>query len=377
MMKQIFWVFLLSAMLSCSEKTTDTIETKNIPELVVVDSLMIDRLTKPSLVDVKTDHSEYLFYDWKTSEFLRISPNGEILESANLTGDGKNSMQAGYFVAARYGKDNELLIQTISGTYVYDLDFSLKEKWENNYELVTRTVGGSPGFDTNGDILYTFSIEVSDRQETLKKEDYSIAYPFITLRDIETYEVLKSEFIPKGSQLAKKPGYYAKLDPLVQFDANKLYLLFPNSPELYEYQLPELTLVDHLDLNPEENYKLIEPAELGSNQEFFKSLAAGEYINFAFSNGYLLTSYYSAAPKEEVEALPKEVIGGKEFMELVDLYKSTPTYQIFKGKEKLWEGNFDIKLNIVRDVIFASYLPGEDPDAVEKDVQTIYFYELR
>ncbi|WP_373397540.1 hypothetical protein V8V91_23790 [Algoriphagus halophilus] len=144
MMKQIFWVFLLSAMLSCSEKATDTIETKNIPELVVVDSLVIDRLTKPSLVDVKTDHSEYLFYDWKTSEFLRISPNGEILESANLTGDGKNSMQAGYFVAARYGKDNELLIQTISGTYVYDLDFRLKEKWENNYELVTRTVGEVP-----------------------------------------------------------------------------------------------------------------------------------------------------------------------------------------------------------------------------------------
>ncbi|WP_373397541.1 hypothetical protein V8V91_23795 [Algoriphagus halophilus] len=61
------------------------------------------------------------------------------------------------------------------------------------------------------------------------------------------------------------------MDPLVQFDANKLYLLFPNSPELYEYQLPELTLVDQLDLNPEENYKLIEPAELGSNQEFLKA----------------------------------------------------------------------------------------------------------
>lgn len=376
-MKQIFWIFLLAASLSCREKTTETIQANEVPELVVIDSLVIDRLTKPTLVDVKTDHSEYLFYDWKTAEFLRISPDGEILKSADLTGDGKNSMQAGYFVAARYGAGDELLIQTITGTYVYDPDFVLKEKWENNYELVTRTVGGSPGFDTNGEFLYTFSIEQNDPPEIIKKEEYSIAYPFITLRDLETYEIIQSEFIPKESQLAKNPGYFAKLDPLVQFGPNKLYLLFPNSPELYEYQLPELTLVDHWDLNPGNNFKLIEPAELGSNQEFFKSLAAGDYINFSFSNGYLLTSYYPAAPKDEVEALPKNAIGGKEFMELVDEHKSIPTYQIFKEKEKLWEGDFDIKLNVIRDVIFASYLPGEDPEAVEKDVQTIYFYELR
>lgn len=375
-MKQIFWIFLLAVLLSCSEQTTETSQTKEVPELVVVDSLVIDRLTKPTMVDVKSDHSEYLFYDWKTSEFLRVSPKGEILKSADLTGDGKNSMQAGYFVAARYGAGDELLIQTITGTYVYDPDFVLKEKWENKYELVTRTVGGSPGFDTNGEILYTFSIEQNDRPEIIKKEEYSIAYPFITLRDLETYEIIQSEYIPKESQLAKNPGLFAKLDPLVQFGKNKLYLLFPNSPELYEYQLPELTLVDRWDLNPANNFKLIEPAELGSNQEFFKSLAAGDYINFAFSNGYLLTSYYPAAPKDEVEALPKNAIGGKEFMELVDEHKSIPTYQIFKEKEKLWEGDFDIKLNVIRDLIFASYLPGEDPEAVEKDVQTIYFYEL-
>lgn len=376
-MKNFLLLCLIPVLFACNEKTQETPSESYIPELVITDSLVIDRLTKPTLIDVKIDHSEFLFYDWKTSEFLRVNPEGKILQSADLTGDGKNSMQAGYFVAARYGADDEILIQTITGTYSYDLDFILKSKWENNYELVTRTVGGSHGFDTYKNFLYTFSIEEKDRSSVLKAENYSTAYPFITLRDIKTFEILHSEYIPKESHLAKNPGYYSKLDPLVQFAPDTLYLLFPNSPELYIYSFPELTLLDYWDLNPKDGYQLIEPTEVGSNLEFFKSLAAGEYISFTFSNDYLITSFQRAAPKDEVDQLPKNMPGGKEFMEVVDKYRSTYVYQFFKGKEKLWEGELDVKINMIRDLIFSTSKPGEDPDAVEKDVQTFYFYELR
>ncbi len=58
-------------------------------------------------------------------------------------------------------------------------------------------------------------------------------------------------------------------------------------------------------------------------------------------------------------------------------YKSIPNYQIFKGQEKLWQGKMDVKLWSVRDVLYSSAKPGEDPEAVEKDMQTIYFYELK
>jgi hypothetical protein len=51
--------------------------------------------------------------------------------------------------------------------------------------------------------------------------------------------------------------------------------------------------------------------------------------------------------------------------------------QIFKEEEKIWEGQWDINLKVRRNLIYSNAKIGEDPNSVEKDVQTLYFYELR
>jgi hypothetical protein len=43
----------------------------------------------------------------------------------------------------------------------------------------------------------------------------------------------------------------------------------------------------------------------------------------------------------------------------------------------LWEGTWDINLQVVRNLIFSNAKVGEDPEAVEKDFQTLYFCELK
>ena len=96
-----------------------------------------------------------------------------------------------------------------------------------------------------------------------------------------------------------------------------------------------------------------------------------------FSNGYLLTQFDGFVPQDEVDKLPREYVGGPEFMELVDKYKSKYNYQIFRDEQKLWQGSWDVNLWSVRNILYSNAKPGEDPDAVEKDVQTIYFYELK
>ena len=376
-MKNFLPLLLFAVLLACSEKTQETQTEAYIPELVIKDSLVIDRLTKPYLIDVKLDNSEFLFFDWKTKEFLRIGSTGRILKTADVMGDGKNSIQATYFVGAKYGLEQEILIQTMEFTFVFDLEFNLKEKIENDFELVTRRVGGSRGFDTYGDYLYTFSMEEEDFEKVIESKKFNTSYPFLTLRNIKSFQIVKQDSIPANSHMAKNPGFFANLDPIIQFDQNEMYVLFPNSPEMYVYKFPDLKLINEWDLDPGKDYKLIEPTEIGANDEFFKSLAAGEYIGFGFSNGYLLTAYQAAAPKDEVESLPENMIGGKEFNDLVDKYKSKNIYQIFKEDQKLWEGDLGVNLEMTRNLIFATVKPGEDPNAVEKDVQTIYFYELK
>lgn len=377
-MKNFLPLLLFAVLLACSEKTQETQTEAYIPELVIKDSIVINRLIKPTMLDVIPNHSEFLFYDFKASEFLRVSNSGVILKTANLTGDGRNTIQSTYFVGAKYGGNNEIIIQTMTSTFTYDLDFQLKKKVDSNFSLVLPRVGGSRGFETNGDYIYTFSIDEKDRNtELLQSENFNNEYPFISIRDRHTLAIVSSDFIPSTSYVAQNPGQYLDLDPIAKFETNEMYVLFPNSPEMYVYDFPSLKLKDHWDLNPGNSYIQMEPSNSVGEINGYRSLTAGRYQNFVFSNGYLLTEYQGAAPQDEVDDLANYTGGGDEYKALVKKYRSTPYYQIFEGKSKLWEGQWNIKLSMLRDLIFATVKPGEDPDAVEKDIQTIYFYELK
>jgi hypothetical protein len=372
----LFIVFL--AFFSCQSKEESTeIDPDAIPELVIVDSLVIDRLTLPNLLDVKPDHSEFLFYDWKTSEFLIISKSGEILITADLAKDGKNSMDAGYFLAAKFGVDDEVLVHTVSGIYTYDSEFNLKNKKKNDFELSTRTIGGSKAFETIGNYLFTFSVEEMDRQALMEADYYSIAYPFITIRDMDDFVIINRDTIPEESRMAKEPGFYMSMEPTVKLHEGKLFMLYPYSPEIYVYDIPSLKLIDSWSLTLGENFKEAEPSETKDPTAYISIMKASPYVDFVFSNDYMLAAYKNGIPADELAKITMENIGSEESGVIIRKFRFNNNYQVYKGKKLLWEGDWGVRLSSFRDLIFASYKPGEDPNAVEKDVQTLYFYELK
>ena len=377
-MKNFLPLLIFIGLTSCSEKIQEEQSESYIPELVIRDSLVIDHLTELRMIDVKEDHSEFLFYDWKTDELLRVSATGEILASANLSQDGKDSFKTRYFTTADYSGEDEILISTHAGVFIYDVDFKLQEEKPIDFSLVTRSYGGSNAAEVYKKYLYTFSVQNDDGEKLFTSDEFSTAYPFMTIRDLNSLGIIKSGYIPEQSLMASNPGEYLSLDPIVRFSEGEFYALFPNSPELYVYDLLTLELKSFIDLGPDDHFKKIKPLNKDINFDgFFKSLASSQYTNYAFSNGYLITQYEGAAPQDEVDALPKDIVGGTEFDALVKKYKEKQFYQIFKGGQKLWEGSWDVNLMSVRDLLYSNIKPGEDPDAVEKDFQTIYFYELK
>ena len=375
-MKNLILPLLISTFLACSEKSTTS--EAYIPELQIKDSLVIAHLTRLSLIDVKEDHSEYLFYDYKTNEFLRVDSSGKILLQVNRSGDGKDNYQSSDFISANYTAANEILLFTYAKAYYYTLDFSLKHSESLDFSLFPGKSFEKRVTQVFSDYLYTFSIEMKDADLYYESDNFSIVYPFMNIRNVSNLDIISSDSIPSESQPAINPGYYNNLDPSVRFVGDELYALFPNSPEIYIYQYPDLNLKRSFSLKPGEHYKQTLPKDLAINFDgFLKELAGSSYKGFALTNDYLLTMYEGAAPQEEVDKLPKENVGGKEFTELAQKYKSKIYYQIFKDEKRLWEGSWNVNLLSVRDVLYASEKPGEDPDAVEKDMQTIYFYELK
>jgi len=372
-----FGVFLF-LMISCGEKEqAQTPAERYIPELVLKDSLVIDRLTELYPLDVKSDPKEFLFYDWITNEIMRVNSGGEILAIADLVSDGKNSFRRSHFINANYGANDEVVIQTDLAIFRYDLDFNLKENQNTDYQLVTRRVGGSRSFQTFGDFIFTFSYKPIDSESYQTVDDLLSSYPLLNIRDAKSLEIINQSIIPASSQMVKSPGIYYQLDPIVHLKNELLYLLFPNSPEIYIYKFPELELINQWDLNPGETYQQIKPAKKGEDLSgFFNSLAANEYQYFVFSNDYLLTMLEDAAPKADVDALPKGMISD-EFIALTQKYKNKYSYQVFMEGEKLWQGRWDIRLESIRDLLFSTEKVGIIPGEVERDVQTFYFYELK
>ncbi|WP_057937663.1 hypothetical protein [Algoriphagus resistens] len=378
-MKNFLLTTFLAALIACEEKTEETGSSANIPELVITDSLVIENLTQLAFIDVMEDHSEYLFYDFKTSEFFRVDKSGVILLKANRSEEGKDSYKSTYFSTAHYMKDDQILVLTHGHASIYDLDFNLVDSKKIDFELVSRTVGGSRAALTFAKYLYTFSLDITgDVEAIVGSEEFSIAYPFMTIRDINSLDKLHKSYIPKETQMALNPGQYYNLDPIVKIVKDEMYAIFPNSPEMYVYEFPEMKLKTFWQLRPGDEYKQIKPSnpDIGLDG-FFQSLAASEYKGFAFSNGYLLTFFEGGTPQSEIDALPNRTVGSAEFNDLVKRYKSKYHYQIFKGQDKIWQGDLDVNLWSVRDILYSNAKPGEDPEAVEKDMQTFYFYELK
>ena len=136
--------------------------------------------------------------------------------------------------------------------------------------------------------------------------------------------------------------------------------------------IPELVLTDSIVVDRLTEFILLDVQEDRSNfllydwktKEMINLSPSGEIKAIANLNGDGKNSY-------------QEVVGGPEFNELSKKYKSKSFYQIFKEEEKIWEGKWDINLKVRRNLIYSNAKLGKDPNAVEKDVQTLYFYEIR
>ena len=195
-MKNFLPVLLCALILACSEKSEETQSGAYIPELVITDSLVIDMLTQPYLMDVRDDGSEFLFFDFNTDELLRVSKTGEILAKANRSEDGRDSFKTRYFTTADYSGEDKILITTHASVFIYDLDFILKEEKPIDFSLVTRRIGGSNAAEVYKDYLYTFSVQNDDGEKVYSSEEFSTSYPFMTIRDLNSLEIIKSEYIP-------------------------------------------------------------------------------------------------------------------------------------------------------------------------------------
>ncbi|MFC3417743.1 hypothetical protein [Algoriphagus hitonicola] len=375
----IFLAVLGFWMISCGTSDQNTKEeTDRVPELTLVDSMQIDRLVVPTLLDYSEDGKHFLFFDFQSNELILTDPLGKVLISTNRSEDGPNSYKSGYFSACRFVNGNQILVDTYAGSFLYDFAFNLIDSKPAKIQTISQMLGDTPGFVVDENYQFKFGYLESDLDQIRVDDQLKMdEYDFLKVSNADG-EVKFSSQVPRSVNYIQKPGQYMGYDPIAKIKNDRIYLQFMLTPAIYTYSFPELELLDSINLDPGENFRPTEPAPEQENFGiFFEDLKGSRYENFIFSNDYLLTWYLKGAPDEEVDALDRRVVGDEKYQAVEKKYK-TPVYQIYKEKEKIWEGEWPIKLNVKKDLLYSvNAKPGEDPNSVERDVQTFYFYELR
>lgn len=373
----IFFLFSTSFILilfSCQSSREENDVVGDI-KLLVVDSLQVDYLGKLYMIDLKEDCSEFLLYDFLSNDFLRVDRSGNILQQINRTGDGKDNYQSDYFITAQYLDNGDILIETYGMQFIYNGNFELKEKRQTPFRPITIRMMGSTVNLPIRESMFSFTFHTGDERDEFSKT-YAVDYPVLTSYKIDDFSVISRGKFPRESQMVLNPGPYNFDNPFAVYHNDELYLNFISSPEIYVYEFPDLVLKRIIELQPGENYKQNSPGDGKENFErFFNKLASSTFEGFNFSNDYLITWYKGAAPKDEVDALPRNVVGGPDYLALEKKYDKT-YYQVFDGNKKLWEGHKEIKLSSCRNLIFSKLKEGEAEDEFEKDYETFYFYEV-
>lgn len=378
MMRNLYFsICVLLALFACKQNYHETLDGERIPEFYVTDSLVIDYLGMLTLLDIKKDRSEYLLYDFQRKKYLRVNGEGEIILAKSLSKDGKDSV-GDIMISFLYTDNDELLLVGMDGAYRYDLSFNLKEKVYFPISIMTNSVGGTNSCLLVKDKLFANFNPLNPSSDFFQQKDYLAKYPYLSVFALDSSEIIKQAYIPSDSQLIQYPGQYRETAPHALIHKNDLYLMFHNSPEIYRFSYPELELIGKIDLNPGSDYVQVEPVHGVENsvERFFTDLSGSSFIHFSQSGDYFLTGYLGAVPKEKVDELPRNVIGGKEFMDLSNAYKK-PFYQVFSGENKVWEGELDISFKYKGGRLFASRNLNLPKVEEELDYVGFYFYEIK
>ena len=376
-MKKPLLLTLLAILLlqACnSDSSTTSNADTYVPYFVLKDSLVIDHLGPLGILDYHKPSNSFLMFNRQKNDLLIVSGDGNVLVEANRSEPGPDSYKIGNFLRAQFSAIGNVVVNTGKQEYIYNRDLKLIENREVTVNQYSVVFGGSNSYQILEDYTFLFGL-FDDEREGLSSEELKAQLwelPLLKIFDHTTNELVSEANLPKNTTMRKAPGDYTNVAPYIVVKDNKAYFLYIISPEIYITSWPELELLDTVALNPELEFTQMKPATNNPIERFFEMVIGSSFGSMHLSGDYIVTRYSSGVSRNEVDKLSREVIGGEDFMNLQR--SKFYVYQIFKGKEKIWEGRRDFNISFLDDLAYATVKPGEE--YTEKDQTVFYFYSL-
>ncbi|SIS98143.1 hypothetical protein [Belliella pelovolcani] len=313
-MKQIIYLYLvLVAIISCSSPKEQSLENEDGYSLVIVDSLEINVLGSPMLVDVSPMADRFAFYDYSSKEFLFTDRNGAIIGRFSKKGDTPDAY--GFLMEfPGFIDEEQVALAGMNGVFVFDLGGNMVKKMSHPESLggagfmsfvgkgmETVNLAGKP---------YLLSKSVRTRDTYPGEQRFYDEFKAIELIDIEHGEFTEIVPFEEGSLFLNGNGFYeSDYAPALEASGDRLYVALGGEPKLRVYKL------NQTGAELESTVDLIIPGfeklPLTSREEFYKGSVTIKGSTPAIRNihvvdDYLILHYYGGIPEnimKELDAL--------------------------------------------------------------------------
>jgi hypothetical protein len=358
---------------SCTPSTDKPPVSITQPEFQKTDSLTIHHKGDLQLLNWREDKEFFILHDPDEKQVFLTGKHGEILQQRILTDEDQADSLPDKFYSFHFIEEDQILM--VGATHLFWLDDSLRIIKKREVPINQLSVYFNPGHLNllHQKHLFTFGYEKHILDWQRQAPDFFSRHPLLWVVNLDTGIPASNASLPHTAKRVMEKGVYLDTTPFAQLENDQLFLLFPNTPMIFQFGFPDLELQDSIPLDPSPPYI---PSEGVPHEEAFPGMAYDHMIQSSPFSGFYkqgelsLVSYQQPVSPQVYESYKNEPT--KEgYQELLDKHKS-PVYLLYEKDKKRWEGEIKPSVTLKHGEIIQKNSAG---DGMEK-VTTFYFLTL-
>jgi hypothetical protein len=310
-MKQFFLSSLISVVIfSCVSPKEQELEVADNFSFEKVDSLDLNLLGNPMLIDISPQMGRFEFYDFAGKEFVFSDQSGEILSRFSKKEDTPDAY--GFLMEfPGFIDENQIALAGMKGIFIYDLEGNMIKKLAHPELLGGAGFMSFPGkgietVKLNGR-QYLLSKSVRTRGTFAGEQIFYDTFKALELIDIENDNFIEIVPFEKGSQFLDGNGYFeSDYAPALEVFEDKLYVALGGENRLNVYNLsPEgakLDTIINLQVPGFEKLSVTSREEFSDGSVTIKGNTPA-IRNIHEVDGKLVIHYYGGIPEAKMKEL--------------------------------------------------------------------------
>jgi hypothetical protein len=351
MKKLLLYLIVIIIFCSCADPKKGDQEILTNYSFEIIDSLDLNILGDPLIVDVSPKADRFAFYDFAGSEFIITDSSGNITSRFSKKGDTPDSY--GFLMEfPGFVNENQLALSAMKGIFIYDLEGNMIKKLTHPESLAGAGFMSFSGKGVETVLLdgkqYLLSKSVRTRDTFAGEQRFYDTFRALELIDIEEEKFIEIVPFEQGSQFLDGNGYFeSDYAPALEATEGKLYIALGGEQRLNVYDLSsegaKLDTVVILDIPGFGKLPVTPRTEFSDGSITIKG-GTPAIRNIHIVDGKILAHYYGGIPEEKMKEL--EALWGSGSEEEAEILYKKIESEVNKGVLILDQKTLDVIGNL-------------------------------